>query len=357
MVVLGTAVMTMVAVGTFMREAPQPEPEGTPMPVHVHGHATPTPTPTPDPDLFVSDPGEVRQFTQQTDHGHFRLHYGFVDYSGRRQDVTCTVDRAAVARAARSFGWDKTEVTGELDAEMQKVVDREIERRELRPYVHVTMHGDGEWQWEVVGRAADDPRASAEIDSFLAWLKDDFAKISARTEAQIFKRHGLLLQKHVVSIDYNGVASAATDDLGDCYDALVRAAGDVGSDRYFMGLTLALMQELTYEVPPDGGRPRDIFGLWVPDLVMTTGKGDCDSKAATFAALWRKRASRVIIILVPEHALIGVESKPGPGEKFVRVGNRYYVLCEVAGPAKLPPGYDSVAGSFEYVAIDPVAPD
>jgi hypothetical protein len=114
------------------------------------------------------------------------------------------------------------------------------------------------------------------------------------------------------------------------------------------------MQELKYEVPPERIGRRDVFGLWVPEQVMTDGKGDCDSKATTFAALWRHRRPRIVIILVPEHALVGVEGKPGPGESFVQIGNRYYVLCEVAGPGKLPPGTKSISGSFDYVAVDSV---
>jgi hypothetical protein len=72
-----------------------------------------------------------------------------------------------------------------------------------------------------------------------------------------------------------------------------------------------------------------------------------------FAAMWRRLQPRVIVIRVPKHALIGVEGKPGPDESYVQIGNRYYVLCEVAGPAKLRPGYQPLKGSFEYVTIDP----
>jgi hypothetical protein len=120
-----------------------------------------------------------------------------------------------------------------------------------------------------------------------------------------------------------------------------------------MGLLVAFLQELRYEVPPDRVGQRDIFGFWVPAQVMASGEGDCDSKAAAFASLWRDRPSSVIVILVPGHALVGVEARPGPGERFVRLGNRYYVPCEVAGPGKIPPGQSGISGSFEYVAIDP----
>jgi hypothetical protein len=84
------------------------------------------------------------------------------------------------------------------------------------------------------------------------------------------------------------------------------------------------------------------------------GAGDCDSKSAAFCAMWRHLPRRAILILVPEHALVGVEAKPRADEAYVRLGNRYFVLCEVAGPAKIPPGGKAISGSFEYVMIEPV---
>ena len=78
-----------------------------------------------------------------------------------------------------------------------------------------------------------------------------------------------------------------------------------------------------------------------------------DRGGNNFAITEKKMLNRTIIT-IPHHALVGVEGKPGPGESFVQIGNRYYVLCEVAGPAKLPPGSHSISGSFEYVAVDPV---
>jgi hypothetical protein len=51
--------------------------------------------------------------------------------------------------------------------------------------------------------------------------------------------------------------------------------------------------------------------------------------------------------------LLGVEMRPGPDERFVRLGNRHFVLCEVAGPAKRHPGWSDASGWFEYVLIEP----
>ncbi len=95
------------------------------------------------------------------------------------------------------------------------------------------------------------------------------------------------------------------------------------------------------------------FGFYVPTEVLVNDHGDCDSKSAAFAALWRHLDTAVLLISVPRHMLVGVEVRPGPGEAFVRIGNRYFVLCEPAGPAKLHPGAERLSGDFEYMLLEP----
>jgi hypothetical protein len=360
LVLLLAAVAAMIGVGALIQQAegPPPTPEPAPGPgprptPRQTGRATPTPEPEADPDRFLAFPGELRRFTRDDDGPRYRMHYGFVDYSGRRHDVTCAITKDAVQRASRAFGWNQAELGVRLDAELQEVVDREVARRGLDGHVRVTVREYGGWH-RSASRSPEDEPTLAEIERLDAWLEAELPRHTARIEARLFHEHGLRLQKRTVSIDYNTLATAASADVQTCYDALVMSAGPIASDRYFMGLLLAFFQELKYERPPDKVGARDILGLWVPAEVLADGKGDCDSKSLAFAAMWRQRASRVIVILVPEHALIGVEGKPGPGESFVRVGNRYYVLCEVAGPGKLPPGHESISGSFEYVEIEPL---
>jgi hypothetical protein len=93
--------------------------------------------------------------------------------------------------------------------------------------------------------------------------------------------------------------------------------------------------------------------LWVPTQVLVKCKGDCDSKSVGLSSMLRRFGRRILFVLVPRHALIGVEMTPGPGEKYVRLGNRYFVLCDAAGPARIPPGGQAISGDFEYVMIEP----
>jgi hypothetical protein len=97
--------------------------------------------------------------------------------------------------------------------------------------------------------------------------------------------------------------------------------------------------------------------VFVPTEVLVNDHGDCDSKSVAFAALYRNLGSPVLLIELSHHVLIGAEMRPGPGEKYVLVDNRYYVIGEVAGPGKRRPGdashdvWNEISGHFRYTVV------
>jgi hypothetical protein len=222
------------------------------------------------------------------------------------------------------------------------------------PYFTLDDYGQGGYRWHSEAPAGVDPATEERIHAFHDWLDKDFLEEAKGITRRYFEEHGFLLKGAEISVDYEEAVLHGTRSLEDCFQAL-RQVGDGDSDRRLLGLFLAFFQELKYEIPPDQDQQgRHILGFRVPSAVMVQGAGDCDSKAAAFCALWRHFPKRSILILVPEHALVGVEGKPRADEAYVRLGNRYFVLCEVAGPGKIPPGGEAISGSFEYVMIEPV---
>lgn len=321
---------------------------------------TPGPGPEPDPETlpesWKSNVGALREFSRAQTDRRYRLTFGFIDYHGRTHRVSCLVDRAAHAAERAGFGYAPDTVNSELNAELSRLVDAEVAARRLGPWFRIEFYGVGghRWSWSFPTRMeeTEKERALAAIEDLKAWLDRELPAHDERIRASIYKRRGLLLKERTLSIDYERLIREGTAPLSDCYRAL--AASGLGSNmRQFMGLLLAFYQELGYEIPPDEDEGRQTLGLRVPTDVLVSGRGDCDSKSVAFASMWRRLPTHLVFILVPGHALVGVEATALPGEQTVRVGNRTFVLCEVAGPAKLRPGAKSVSGSFEYVLIEP----
>ncbi len=296
----------------------------------------------------------LNQFQRDEAGGRFRLSYGFIDYSGRTQQVSCTVNREDYLRDVATFGYFEGQANQEINHLLAARMEEEGEGRGVLPYLSIEVFGQGGYRWHWDAPEGVDPTVEARIHEFHDWLDKDFPQEAKRITQRYFEGRGLLLKGDEISIDYEEAVLWGTRSLEDCFQAL-RRVGDGDDERRRLGLFLAFFQELKYELPPDPDpQGRHTLGFRVPSAVMVQGAGDCDSKAAAFCALWRHFPKRSILILVPEHALVGVEGKPRADEAYVRLGNRYFVLCEVAGPGKIPPGGEAISGNFEYVMIEPV---
>ncbi len=317
----------------------------------------PAPSPTPLPDTYRDWVDSLNRFRRHETADRFVVSYAFIDYLGRSHEVTCSVRRADYEQENASYGYRKEDLDSESRRELQSWTDQEVRERGLLPYVKVEVKGSYSgyhWEWELPGEmeGAERARRTREIEEFLAWYDKAFDDHVQGLRATLFRARGLVLERRVIGIDYPVVAERARAPLSDCSRALERA-GPGYSRRQQLGLFLAFLQEIRYEIPPDVVNGRESLGLYVPTEVVVNDHGDCDSKSATFAALWLRLGTPVVLISLPKHMLVGVEVKPGPREAFVRIGNRYFVLCEVAGPGKYHPGERALSGSFEYMLLEP----
>ena len=317
--------------------------------------APPRPGPSPTPGVRRGE--AAPRFLREDDGDRLRLSFGFSDYAGRTHHFACEIGKQDYARDLASFGYFQDDLDRTVGEELRELRERQAEERGVARYVRFEIGRDTSyrWQWTVPGSLPPAVASSltARLRNFDRWLDEDFPRQREELTARYLRERGVLLQGEKAAVDYAREVEGATGPLASCYEAL-RQTGAGKDDRRLLALFLAFFQDLRYEVPPSvelGGR--HILGFRVPTAVLVSGGGDCDSKSAAFCALWRHRPERAILILVPGHALVGVEGAPRAEEAYVRLGNRYFVLCEVAGPGKVPPGFGRISGSFEYVMIEP----
>jgi hypothetical protein len=284
----------------------------------------------------------------------YEVEYGFIDHQGESHDVACRILRRDHQGLVARFGYVERDLDAQVAARMQAFADDELRGRGLAPYFRIDVSPKS-----VASRVAArpgtwsdlSPARVQELSRAVEQLRNDVVARRAVIEVAAYRERGFRLEGRELSVDYPALARWSAPALDGCAKAL-RWAGAGYDERQYLGMFVAFLQEMRYELPPDVQGGRQTLGLWVPTEVVANGRGDCDSKAVTFCALWRAFSSPTIVIVLPRHVLVGVAMAPGPGQKFVRLGNRYYVLCEVAGPGKSPPGAGRVEGSFRYLTVE-----
>jgi hypothetical protein len=310
------------------------------------------PSPSPRPE------GPVVRFGSAVEGSEYRLTYGFKDFHGWSHQVTCRIDREADERERSAFGYVKGQPRHAVLALLKKEVAARAARAGIEPYFQFRLKGDTyQWEWRVPG-AVPQPefdRAVSECRRLDAWVDNEAPAWIDEREAEEYRRHGFTVENNRIQLDYAGVVRRAVPALANCARALsVAGTGTDMRDR--LALFVSFFEDMAYEVPPDEREGRYVHGFWVPTEVMVRGRGDCDSKAAAFCALWAPAPASAMIVLVPHHALVAVEGTPGPNDHFVRLGVRTFVLCEVAGGGgRTHPGAASIKGEYEYVLIEPAA--
>ncbi len=347
------------------RESPRRTRRATPAPAPPSPHRPPAPLPGPGPEPWPSPepppgpPGEQERapgsFERKEDHREYTLTWAFTDHHGKPHEVSCRIARDDHEREVARFGYEPEAIGAARAGRLRQWALRALRERGLEGVVNLEVDDEG-WQARHQLPPNMEPGEAARLDvearRFYRFMKLRFSdEWDAVTDALVRER-GLRLEGGRLRIDYDGLSGRAAVALADCHRALRWAAGR-GGDRRLLEVFLAFLQEIPYEVPPSPASGPRTFGLYVPTEVLVGNHGDCDSKSVTFAALWRRLSVPLVLVRVPGHMLLGVAVRPGPAERFVRLGNRYFVLCEVAGPAKSRPGRTSVEGSFEYVLLEP----
>ena len=166
----------------------------------------------------------------------------------------------------------------------------------------------------------------------------DLKRVAAQAEgeylAEVFLRP---IRPREVVPDYGRLAGMFVGAMRPVAEALAAQMPATASERERLALALAFVQSIPYD-PETAARREN--GYVVPPMMLVQNKGACDSKSVTLASLLGTLlpGRAVVVVLVPEHALLGVALAPLPGERSLYFEGRTYVLMEPVGPGQTPLG-------------------
>jgi len=304
------------------------------------------------------------------------LVYRFRGLTNQWQEVSCDIRESDSKKLSDSFGYMSSERTASWSENLEKTINVAT-RLSLSPEYGEARVTKDTIDWvaakELPPLAGEEIIAS-ERKNFIHWYEIHKAEIRDLANKRFLSAHGITTIPDLGEIpDYSSIVSKSSPALKSCIDAFDRTTG--GNPEILQ----KFFQAMFYEKIPMQEGDRWTHGLRLPSTVMLQGKGDCDSKAAAFCTIQRKRNERRLVILrsLPgksslRHALVGVEAwtKDGPHPKEawpykrlpealkailygkpIRIGLRDYWPCEVAGRERTDYGKVGDGHAGRYVAI------
>jgi len=133
---------------------------------------------------------------------------------------------------------------------------------------------------------------------------------------------------------------------------------ELDNDEDIVAAALAFVQRMPYQSPPDTRAGRFIAGFLPPLEALAAGYGDCDTKAALFAALaCTDFGPEIILLKGPDHMLAAVEWDGATSGYVVSAFGKKFLACECS-KATWPPGQisksvrnDIGAGKFKAIRL------
>ena len=188
------------------------------------------------------------------------------------------------------------------------------------------------------------------LNQVMTELKRVAAKAEGEYLAEVFLRP---IRPREVVPDYGRLAGLFVKAMRPAAEALAAQMPAAAPERERLALALAFVHSIPYDTETAARREN---GYVVPPMLLVQNKGACDSKSVALASLLGTLlpGRAVAVILVPEHALLGVALPPQPGERTLYAEGKTYVLMEPVGPAQTPPGQVSERSARDLSRINAV---
>ncbi|MBA44948.1 MAG: hypothetical protein CMF62_13235 [Magnetococcales bacterium] len=163
---------------------------------------------------------------------------------------------------------------------------------------------------------------------------------------------------------YTKIADDYRDKLEPLSDALIGKT--IGMEfRERVNLVLSFFQSIPYDTLQNRKNSNG-SGFATPIELLHQNRGDCDTKSTAFASIMRTMYYRIpmIMVFIPGHAFVGLETPAQPGDETLDYKGRTYILSEPVGPSIRPFGsigpdsaaklreHDYRVVSFEHWSLD-----
>ncbi len=282
--------------------------------------------------LFMATQSGAQQlsFKKETVDGQTHFKYRWLDINDKKQNLAFTFENKTMFSRFRNFkGYQPSRVKKTILVALKKAAAK-IDRRKVDINF---IERNSTYSISVKSKNQD------LLDKAEKMLID----VQNKTEAKILKKayYNILTDKFGktgVKPDHVRFAMESRKDILPLTQAIMEANPNLRG-RQVAEYILAFIQSIPYSTL-ESRRESHGAGFSPPLRLLNNNQGDCDSKVTLMANMLNAMFPRVkvVIIYMPNHALIGVQMTHRKNDKWIRLKDREYILAEPTGPAMLPFG-------------------
>lgn len=272
-------------------------------------------------------PGQARQLARQIQFGQWSagsdivFDYRVADFNGVEHRIAFRLAQDAIDEGrALIHPFSNGAMASAVEAELRDYLRREA------PDVQPRFERNG----NSVGIAVQGPNEKR-VNQVLAALD----AVYRRAQDDYLRRLYMRDINKTIYLDYTRLAEHYTAPLKPLAQAIAAAASSGGGDeRTRLALALAFFQTMPYDPLTDHDVSNGIDFI-APPVLLNLNRGDCDSKAVALGAVLHSLlpGRRLIIVLLPHHAIVGIDLAVQGEERSLLYQGRRYVLMETAGPS------------------------
>lgn len=268
---------------------------------------------------------EQLAFTSETKANLRQFHYRWTDVNNQPHDISFSLDETLLAaspqmqknyRPALAMRYVTVKLLEEARQEDPKDVNIQI--RQQGESVAISVQGRSESKIDAVQRHLREVKETA----FDAYLHQHY-----------YTRYRNSFNQALIKPDHTRYIHETTKTLIPLSQAFYEEIHERSDAREYLNLLLGWIQNIPYD-PILNRRESNGSGFAPPAQLLLENKGDCDSKSVLTAAITRAFLPDIpmVLILLPEHALLGIALAPRNDEETLTADGETYVLLEPTGP-------------------------
>ena len=262
--------------------------------------------------------------SRQGDSQHFQ--YKWLDSNGNTQQIGFNLDSNKLAATPTEQQNYRPELAMRyVTVELLKVA-RQFDPRDAN--IKIRQQGDT----VLTNVKARDKEKLNMIQGQLAQAKE--AAYDDYLDKHYFTRYRSFFNEEAIKPDHIRYMSEMTDALIPLSQAFYEKVNTQADAREYFNLLLSWVQSIPYDAL-DNRAQSNGSGFAPPAQLLNENRGDCDSKSVLIASIARAFLpdTAMVLVLLPEHALLGIALTPKKGEETLVEDGKTYVLMEPTGPA------------------------